>query len=415
MGDERQTSIKNWQRKKIMESVTFQTKAFEEVNELIVKERKGRKLILSDGRILVDFISCSYLGLDLDERVIKAACDNIRKCGVTFPVARTRAKMESFIVLEDFLNKIFCNSFTTIFSTLHLAHLGFLPMLGSGKLPGFPLKKNGIDFILDTNVHASIQINRGLMNQFGKILITNFHETNELEDLLKESIKNEKTPILIADSIGSMGGTIPVKELYNLTEKYEGYLYLDDAHGTSIFGKNGCGYILECLDNDFPKRLILASSLAKAFGGIAGIIALPNKEDADMLKRYSQTYIFGGPPGLSIIDSAIASAKIHMSDEIKELQKKLWSNVNYFDETFGAKVFNYKLKSPIRGLSIGDEFMAIKFAKALQKRGFALTTALYPTVAKGKSLLRIALSSEHTRNDIEKLYAAVGDVIDEGV
>ncbi|HEV2614264.1 MAG TPA: aminotransferase class I/II-fold pyridoxal phosphate-dependent enzyme [Gammaproteobacteria bacterium] len=395
----------NWQKKRILDSKGFQNIAFDEVNELLIRERAGRKLFLTSGEVLIDFISCSYLGLDLDKRVIEASSNNIYKCGVTFPAARTRAVVESFGVLETLLNKIFCDSFSTIFSSLHLAHLGFIPMLGSGELPSFPINSNGPVFIVDKNAHASIQINRALMMQFGTVEIINLVETHALEVLLKNCVANQQTPIMIADSIGSMGGSVPVTLLYSLVEKYDGYLYLDDAHGTSVFGRYGCGYVLECLDHFFPKRLILASSLSKAFGGVAGVIALPTHADSKMIKRYSQTYIFGGPPPLSIIDSAIASARIHLTEEIRQLQDKLWDNVKYFDEVFGSRAINYGVKSPIRGILIGDEFKTIKAAKILQREGFALTTAMYPTVEKGKGMLRVALSALHTKEDIDRFCA----------
>lgn len=409
---------KNWQKSKIQKAKLFQDKAFNEVNELVIKSRIGRKLILTNGVTLIDFMSCSYLGLDLDPRVIQAATNSINACGVTFPAARTRAKVESFIVLENLLNKIFCDSFTIIFSTLHLAHLGILPLLSSGELPSFPLRENGALFILDKTVHASIQINRALMEQLGEVVVIDFQRNKILETAFKNATRNKQTPIIIADSIGSMGGVAPVALLYTLAENYEGYLYLDDAHGTSIFGKYGGGYVLNCFNEQFKPRLILASSLAKAFGGIAGVIAMPTQEDARLVKKFCQTYIFGGPPALSIIDSAIASAKIHLSEEITLLQNQLWENVKYFDAVFNNEAFNYGCPSPIRGIFIGDEFKAIQLAKKLQNHGFALTTAMYPAVMKNKSILRVALSAKTDKKDIDNLFNSFKklkhEVLDQG-
>lgn len=122
-------------KEKNQESRLFQEKAFEEVNELVIKARCGRKLILDNDLELIDLISCSYLGLDVDKRVIQAATEHISQCGVTFPAARTRAKVTRFDALEKLLNQIFCDSHTVIFQSLHLAHLGILPLLGSEEMP----------------------------------------------------------------------------------------------------------------------------------------------------------------------------------------------------------------------------------------------------------------------------------------
>ena len=124
----------NWMQKKIADSERYQQEAFSSINELIVTKRNAqRHITLDDGRTLVDFMSCSYLGLDMDKRIIKAASNNLEQCGFTLPCARTRARIKSFTILEDLLNQIFCNGYSTTFSSVHLCHLALLPLIGSGK------------------------------------------------------------------------------------------------------------------------------------------------------------------------------------------------------------------------------------------------------------------------------------------
>lgn len=390
----------NWLRRRIYQAEEHQAVAFEEVNELIIKERHGRRITLIDDTELVEFVSCSYLGLDTDPRIIDAASNNIKKCGVTFPAARTRIKVQSFVILESLLNQIFCNSFSLSFASLHLGHLGLLPLLGSGELPSFPHKINGPLFILDKTVHASIQVNQALLSQFGQVVKINFDQQEIVEQWLQEATKSGRTPILIADSVGSMGGINSVKWLLESAEKYDGYAYLDDAHGMSVFGEKGCGHVLDALNNEFHPRLILGTTLAKAFGAVGGVMVLPTEKDLKFAKLFASTYVFGGPPPLSIIDSAIASANIHLSGEVNKLQQLLWENVNYFDQLIIGNIVNKNKLSPIRGILIGDEYEAINFASLLRKFGYAVTTAMYPTVKKGESLLRIALSSAHTKEEI---------------
>lgn len=402
----------NWQRKKIFYSKEHQDKAFETVNEIIFKERKGRKIYLIDGGVLIDFVSCSYLGLDLDERVIEAANMNLKTCGITFPAARTRIKAQSFVTLENLLNSIFANSFSVIFNSLHTTHLGFIPLLASGEMPGYPMTSRGPVFFIDKNAHASMQINRGLIQQFGKVEIIDFHDLNYLENCFKKAQKSKYTPIGMADSVGSMGGVSNVSDSLLIASKYGGYIYFDDAHGTSVFGKNGCGYVLDQLDFSYHPSLILTTSLSKAFGSIAGAIVLPTKKDAEFVKKYSSTYIFGGPPGLSLIDAAIASAKIHLSDEIYILQKNLQNNMEYFDSLIMPNfTLNYKSCAPLRGIFIGNENRAIQNALEMRKQGFALTTAMYPTVPKEHALLRIALSAAHTKEEIEAMCKAINHLL----
>ena len=197
-------------------------------------------------------------------------------------------------------------------------------------MPSYPIAKNGSVFFIDKKAHASIQIQRGLMQQFGEVILIDFANLNEVESHFKTAYESQKTALLLADGICSMGGLIPVKELIELAEQYLGYVYFDDAHGISIQGQNGCGHVLDQLKTFHP-RLILAISLSKGFGANGAAIAVLTAEDEKLIRRYANPYIFSNPLPLSIVDSAIEAAKIHLSDEIYTLQARLLKNIQYFD------------------------------------------------------------------------------------
>lgn len=409
------SGTENWLKKKIMGSFEHQKIAFDTINELVIKARDNREVVLVDDTRLTDFISCSYLGLDQDKRVVEASVDSILQNGVNFAVARTRMKIQSFVILEELLNKIFCGGYSTTFSSLHVAHLGILPLLGSGEMPSFPIDANGIVFILDKTAHASLQVNRGLMEQFGEVIVADFQKLDILDTLFASASQNKKTPIVVGDSIGSMGGVAPVEYLFELADKFNGYIYLDDAHATSVYGMHGCGYILDTLYNQFHPRLILAASLSKGFGTNGGVVVVPTKEDEKMLKHFATTYVFGNPLPLAIVDAAIASAKIHLSDEIITLQNLLRKNIAYFDSCIESVIpenliINYKSFLPIRGIFVGDELKIISYVKSLMKRGYLPMAAMYPTVAKGKSILRITLSAVHKEEEILGLCDAIKEI-----
>ena len=79
----------------------------------------------------------------------------------------------------------------------------------------------------------------------------------------------------------------------------------------------------------------------------------------------------------------------------------LKDNIKFFDNIINPDItLNYNSLSPIRGIIVGDENKAIQTAIAMRKKGVALTTAMYPTVPKDQALLRMALSSAHTKEEI---------------
>jgi 7-keto-8-aminopelargonate synthetase-like enzyme len=57
--------MENWQKRKIDRSLKYQTRVFSEhINELVAVKRDGKVITLDDGRKMVEFVSCSYLGLE---------------------------------------------------------------------------------------------------------------------------------------------------------------------------------------------------------------------------------------------------------------------------------------------------------------------------------------------------------------
>ncbi|MBS9443991.1 aminotransferase class I/II-fold pyridoxal phosphate-dependent enzyme [Photorhabdus heterorhabditis] len=187
-------------------------------------------------------------------------------------------------------------------------------------------------------------------------------------------------------------------------------IYIDDAHGTSIIGENGCGYALHYLEC-FPSTLILVSSLSKAFGAHGGCVSFHNSKAMEFAKKYSHSYIFSGPPSLPGIAACVESAQIHLSNEIYELQDKLWINVTLFDELIASKISSKEKHSPIRTILIGDEYLAINISGILREKGFLTTAAMYPTVPKNKSILRIAISSSHLEEQIKNLCYEINELI----
>jgi 8-amino-7-oxononanoate synthase len=108
-----------------------------------------------------------------------------------------------------------------------------------------------------------------------------------------------------------VGGIAPLRELLDLKNRYDLFLFIDDAHGTSIEGTNGCGHVRSKLGEDIGERVILAASLAKGFGASGGMLLLGSRAQEDLVRRYSQSYSFSACPSIPAIGAALASALVH--------------------------------------------------------------------------------------------------------
>jgi len=69
--------------------------------------------------------------------------------------------------------------------------------------------------------------------------------------------------------------------------------------------------------------MVLTTSLAKGFGTGGGVTVLHDKEMHRKILTCGSSYTFSGPVQPPMLGASIASAKIHLSDEIYSLQNKL--------------------------------------------------------------------------------------------
>lgn len=402
----------NWVSNRVRQARDDQQQLFDAgLNGLKVMTRDGKNIELDSGECLTEFLSCSYLGLECDPRLIEGAVQAVEMFGVQFAAARTRALLPPMRELDERLNRIF-QGHTVTFNSVGSAHLGCLPLLGSGELPSYPLRR-GPGWIVDRAAHASMQVLQGILCQFGPVLRCDCSDVQQVEDACTTAVAAGNTPIILTDSIGSMRGVYPVNRLLQLAERFDGYLYADDAHGTSIHGLAGGGYALVAATESLRDRMIVLSSLSKAFGATGGAITVRAVADAELIRRHASTYTFGGPLSMGGVGAAVASANIHLSPQLGPLQAALWRNVALIDDLLGARLGNHRIASPIRFVRVGAERDAVSLALHLRRQAIAVTTALFPVVAKGEAMLRLAISANHSQVQLEHLATAVSTGFDE--
>src|ERR1700722_3863227 len=173
----------------------------------------GSKIFLNGevNKEVINFGSCSYLGLEFDQRLKQAAKDAIDCYGTQFSCSRTYISTRYYKELEGLLSKIF-DAHAVVTPTTTLGHIGAIPLFIG----------NNDAVILDHQVHNSVQTAVNLVKSKG--VHTELVRHNRM-DLLEERIKllrqTYKKVWYMADGIYSMfGDTAPVEEIYQLFDKY---------------------------------------------------------------------------------------------------------------------------------------------------------------------------------------------------
>lgn len=341
--------------------------------------------VVVDTSEMVNFGSCSYLGLEKHDALKAGVVNAVTQFGTQFSSSRTYLSHGLYEELEHLLGGIFRRPLIVSASTT-LGHLATIPVV---------VGKNDA-VILDLQVHSSIQMTvQQLKTKQIPVHIIKHNCMETLESKIK-ALNNKHDKIwYFADGVYSMYGDFaPFKALDHLLETYDKFhLYIDDAHGMGWRGKNGCGVVESTLKQ--KDKVILTVSLNKSFAAAGGCIIFPNADLEKKVRNCGPTYIFSGPIQPPMLGAAIASAKLHLSTEIIPIQERINKLIAYTNTTLdalGLPQFQ-KMDSPLFFIPVGLPKVCYDIISKMKTKGFFLNTASFPAVPMRKSGIRFMVNT----------------------
>lgn len=383
----------------------FATAHLEGLMALYARPLNGRAVELNtgkpEGRRVVDFVRCSYLGLDNHPKIIEGAVRAVvDSSALHWSCARTRLNFDLLGELEEALSNLY-SAYVIAYSSVLAANMGALPLLASGHLTDDvkPI------MVFDRFAHATLAFHKGTIAEEAEVITIEHNDLEALEVLCRENPR----VAYICDGVYSMGGAAPVDQLLDLQARYGLFLYIDDAHGISLFGDKGEGYARSHLGGELGEHTIIAASLGKGFGASGGILMLGTARQAELFRRFSLPHAFSASPNLAAIGAALASEALHRTPELSMLQQRLRENIRLFDRLFPTPFTHADL--PIRMIEIGDELTTIGAAKAILDQGFYTSAIFFPTVAKGRAGLRICPTAGHSEAEIMALCRSLVEIL----
>jgi 7-keto-8-aminopelargonate synthetase-like enzyme len=355
----------------------------------------GGSIITIQNQNMVNFGSCSYLGLELDERLKNAAIEAIRNFGTQFSSSRGYVSLGLYDELEDLLAQIYGHP-VLLAPTTSLAHISALPTLVGAN-----------DAVLfDYQVHTSVNNAMQLLKSNGVMTKAILHnDMVQLEDNIKKLSHQYDKVWYLADGIYSMfGDLLPAQNIEYLLNTYKNFhLYVDDAHGMSWSGKNGSGYVLNNLA--YNSKIVVATSLAKGFGSCGGVLIFSNEDDKRKVRNAGAGLLFSGPLQPAVLGASIASAKIHLTDEINSLQSELHEKMRFFEQKIKENdllMINPSF-TPIYFVGVGKLEVGFNLCKRMMNKGFYLNIGLYPAVPYKNTGMRITINRNLSYEDIERM------------
>jgi len=353
------------------------------------------RFIELDGRRLVNFGSCSYLGLETDPRLKRGAIEAIERYGAQMSSSRAYLSLPAYRELESLLDQIF-GGHTFVSPNTTLAHQAAIPILVD----------EGDAIIVDHRVHATVRVATELTRSYGvRIDVLPHNDVDALETLIRERQASHRAVWYMADGVYSMHGDFaPLDDLAALLERYPCFhLYFDDAHGMSWTGKRGCGFVLSRMP--LHPRMVVAVSLNKSFGAGGGALVFPDAAARDRVFTVGGPMVFTGPLQPGSLGAALASARIHLSPEIDRLQAELVERVRYFHRiAMQLELPIYALdESPTEMLGLGMIDVAATMTQRLFERGLWTNVAGPPATSPRGSGVRAGITRHLELEDLDAL------------
>ncbi|MDA8129247.1 MAG: 8-amino-7-oxononanoate synthase [Betaproteobacteria bacterium] len=344
-----------------------------------------------DGRRVVSFCSNDYLGLAADPALIRSAHAALDACGVGAGAAHLITGHHRFHHdFETAFARFVGKPAALLFSTGYMANLAVLTALVGRRGAVFSDKLN----------HASLVDAAKLSG--ANCTRYRHGDLAQLESQLANSAAQDK--VIASDLVFSMDGDIaPVDALLDLAERYDAWLYLDDAHGFGVLNAGRGGLTERARASD---RVIYLATLGKA-AGVGGAAVAAHASVTDWLVQKARPYIYttASPPLLAacLLESL---RQIEAGDARRE---RLDGHVRQLREGLADLKRGHLMPSatPIQPFVVGANADAVRMSHALLERGLLVPAIRTPTVPAGTARLRITLSAAHSGDDVAQLVEAM--------
>lgn len=347
-----------------------------------------------DGQRVISFCSNDYLGLAADPALVAAAHAALDQCGVGAGAAHLITGHHRFHdEFEAAFARFVGKPAALLFSTGFMANLGVLSALVGRKGEIFADKLN----------HASLvdaaQLSGASFTRYRHL------DLAQLESQLAKSVAQDR--VIVSDLVFSMDGDLaPVDALLDLAERFDAWLYLDDAHGFGVLkgGRGGMSERARASD-----RVIYLATLGKA-AGVAGAAVAAHASVVDWLVQKARPYIYttASPPLLAacLLESLrLIEAGEDRREHLGALMAQLRSGLAGLKR--GTLMPS---NTPIQPLVVGANAEAVRLSQALLDRGLLVPAIRTPTVPAGTARLRITLSAAHGSEDVAQLIEALHEL-----
>jgi len=331
---------------------------------------------------LIDFASNDYLGLANDKKQLKKALNLLDEYIIHSPKASmlVNGYHEIHKRFEQTLAKL--NGFEEgiVVGSGFLANVSLIEAL---------VRKKDMLFI-DEDYHASGMMTTGLLAD--RVVKFRHNDPNDLEEKLKKFNGGRK--IIAVEGVYSMSGALCDRAIFDLVDKHEALMIVDEAHSSGVIGKNLLG-IFEYYNIEPHERHIKMGTLGKAYGSYGAYI-LASSHIVSFLVNRGKPIIYSTAP--SVIDTALALVNI---ETVAKKSFKYYEKIQKRYEII-EKYLGIKSQSLILPIEMPNNSTAMKMQKELIEKGFLIGAIRQPTVQN--PILRVIPRVGSSKKSLKELF-----------
>ncbi|MDT8337757.1 MAG: aminotransferase class I/II-fold pyridoxal phosphate-dependent enzyme [Sulfurimonas sp.] len=323
------------------------------------KSQRYREREVYDSSLL-DFASNDYLGLAHNRELHEGTCKTLSK--MSLHSSKASLLVNGYHQIHKDFEAALCEA------------NGFEDgvILGSGFNANIALieslVRRGDTLFMDEKYHAS-----GVLASNIKSVNVKFFSHNnmqELENLLKSS--GAKRKIVAVEGIYSMDGDLVDRAVFEICDRYNAILIVDEAHSSGVIGDNLMG-VFDYYKIKIKPNYIKMGTLGKAYGSFGAFI-LASSHIVEYLINRAKPIIYA--TSLSLYDTLLAhNALRYILQNRESLKGEIQKRQNIVYEELGIRVEGLIVPIPIN-----DNKRVIEIKESLKERGFAIGAIRQPTV-----------------------------------
>lgn len=360
-------------------------------------EGKGRRRVLEQSGG-VDFTSNDYLGLAASARLSDAAISAASR-GVPVGAGGSRllrGNHPEHEALEEEAAAFFGSERMLYFGGGYPANVAIFSAL----------PQRGDLVVHDQFIHASVHAGMAL----GRASVVNVPH-NDI-DAFERAIRQWREaggrgrPWIAVESLYSMDGDrAPLPELMGLADRYDGFLIVDEAHASGVWGRGGRG-----LAEDFEGRenVVSLHTCGKALG-VSGALVGASRVLCDHLVNHARPFIYATAPS-PLVASCVREALRIVSDEPWR-GEKLRDLVAFTNDEIERHLAVKGSRSQILPVIVGASERSLRIATRLRAAGFDIRAIRPPTVPLNSARLRIAVTLNVDRDAITAMLKQLADAM----